>query len=78
MLNGYNDLTESFQDGVFAQDGLGAEGDEIHLSSSASNKVNDKANVNVNVIGEGHIENYESQSSSFGGIVSATNQIMKL
>jgi hypothetical protein len=78
MLNGYYDLTESFQDGVFAEDELGAEGDEIHLSSSASNKVNDKANVNVNVIGEGHIAYYEGQSSSFGGIVSATNQIMSL
>ena len=61
---------------MFAEDELGAaEGDEIHISSSASNKVNDKANVNVNVIGEGHIDNYESYSSSIGEIVSAVNQI---
>ena len=76
MLNGYNDLTESFQDSVFATDELGtAEGDEIHISSSASNKMNDKANVNVNVIGEGYIADYQSDSSSIGKIVSATNQI---
>ena len=76
MLNRYNDLTESFQDGVFAQNWLGAvEGDEIHISSSASNKVNDKANVKVNVIGEGYIANYNSYSSATGEIVSAMNQI---
>ncbi len=79
MLNGYNDLTESFQDSVFAQNGLdAAEGDEIHISSSASNKVNDKANVNVNVIGEGYIANYGSYSDATKEIVSATNQIIGL
>jgi hypothetical protein len=63
---GYNDLTESFLDGVFAQNFfILAEGNEIDLSTSASNKENDRANANMNAVGNGQLRKL-SQCDSEG------------
>lgn len=64
-ISGYFDLTESFQDSVFAQNSFyQAGGNEIHLSTSASNRENDRANANMNAIGNGQITNFGSSASA--------------
>jgi hypothetical protein len=64
-ISGHSELTESFRDSVFAQNSFfQAEGNEIHLSTSASNKENDRANANMNTIGNGLITNFGSSSSA--------------
>jgi hypothetical protein len=64
-ISGYFDLTESFRDGVFAQNSFSqAGGNEIHLSTSASNRENDRANANMNAVGDGQITNFGSSASA--------------
>ncbi len=66
-ISGYTDLTYSFQFpyGVSAQNFFGqAAGNEIHLSTSASNKENDKANANMNAVGNGQISNFGSSAGA--------------
>ena len=59
FISGYADLTESFKDSAFAANLFDrAGGDEIHLSSSASNRVNDRAGADMNAAGDGQITRY--------------------
>ena len=77
FINRYADLTESFRDSVFADNLFRqTEGNEIYLSSSSSNKKNDRANANMNAVGEGQIINYMSSSSAFAQAASASNDIV--
>jgi hypothetical protein len=74
FISGYGDLTESFRNSVFARNSFGqAGGNEIHLSSSASNRENDSANANMNAIGNGQITNYEGSSSATLKTATASN-----
>ncbi len=73
-ISGYIDLTESFRDNVFAFNSFGqAAGNEIHLSTSASNKENDKANANMNAVGNGQITNFGSSASASLKTATASN-----
>jgi len=76
-INQYLDRTESFQDRVSAYSNFGGSaGNEIHVSSSASNKENDRANANLNAIGNGQITNYDGSSSAALKTASANNNIL--
>jgi hypothetical protein len=76
-INRYLDRTESFLDRVSAYSNFGGSaGNEIHVSSSASNKENDRANANMNAIGNGQITNYEGSSSAALKTASANNNIL--
>jgi hypothetical protein len=76
FISGYADLTESFKDSAFAANLFDrAGGDEIHLSSSASNRVNDRAGANMNAAGNGQITSYSGFSSATVGTASANNNI---
>jgi hypothetical protein len=54
----------------------GSVGNEIHLSTSASNKENDRANANMNAVGDGQIANYEGSSNAALKTASANNNIL--
>ena len=76
FISGYSDLTESFRDSVYSANVFDqAEGNEIHLSSSASNKVNDRTNANMNAVGNGQISAYSGFSSATRKTASANNNI---
>lgn len=76
FISGYADLTESFRDSVFADNILSqTKGNEIHLSSSSSNKKNDRANANMHAVGDGQIINYMGSSSATAQTASASNNI---
>jgi hypothetical protein len=73
-ISGYFDLTESFRDSVFVQNSFSqAGGNEIHLSTSASNKENDRANANMEAFRNGQITNFESSSSATLKTATASN-----
>jgi hypothetical protein len=75
-ISGYADLTESFKDSAFAANLFSqAGGDEIHLSSSASNRANDRARANMNVAGNGQITGYSGFTSATLETASANNNI---
>jgi len=75
-LSGYADLTESFKDSAFAANLFSqAGGDEIHLSSSASNRANDRARANMNAVGNGQITGYSGFTSATVDTASADNNI---
>ena len=73
-VHGYIDLTQSLQRAVSTIHKIDlATGDEIHLSSSASNRENDRANVNMHAIGNGYITNYLSHPTATAGAALASN-----
>ena len=73
-ISGYDDLTESFLDNVFAFNFFDqAAANEIHLSTSASNKENDKANANMNAVGNSQITNFGSSASASLKTAAASN-----
>lgn len=77
FISGYSDVTESFRDRAFAGSAFSqAEADEIHLSSSSLNKKNDRANANMNAVGNGQISNYEGSSSVTASTSSADSNIV--
>ena len=74
FISGYMDLTESFRDNVFAFNSFGqAGGNETHLSTSASNRENDRANANMDAVGNGQITNFGSSSSATLKTATASN-----
>ncbi len=74
FIRRYSDLTESFRDSAAANNGFGqAEADAIHLSSSSSNKRNDRANANMNAVGDGQMTNYGGSSSATLKTATASN-----
>ena len=73
-ISGYSDLTESSQYSVFALNSFSqAGGNEIHLSTSASNKENDRANANMDAFRNGQITNFGSSSSATLKTATASN-----
>ena len=77
FISEYLDHTESFQNSVSANCVFGrADGEGIHLSSSSSNKKNDRATANMNAEGDGRISNYEGASIATGKTAFANNNIL--
>ena len=73
-ISGYSDLTESFQSNAFANIFFDqALGNEIHLSSSSSNRENDRANANMHAIGDGSVDDYGGSSGAAAKTVVASN-----